>query len=279
MLELWGGESYGGILGGGHASPFDDWFCGLVHASGCDGSVTTLTGRNFDASSLHLKGDSSDVCERIFELHFPDPALVVCDMTYGTGVFWKWFTERGGIRRTVWKNDILHRGGDRLPVEEYELGNDFRDMHSIEDGGVDIAVFDPPFMSSGETQYRGYGTNRKNDGAPQNRKDIRADLALGMREAMRIARSGIIVKAQIVVESRQTWNNPLIPELMLEASPEWYLDDVVYQHTAKRRQPPDRRVEHFQGKPSVWLIAKRRSKPRPNPELLNWLRELSDTIV
>ena len=269
VLELWGGQSHFGILGRGRAGSLDGRACGLVHDSGCDGTVTTLTGRNFDASSLVTKGDSSEVMARIIELHFPDPNTFILDLTYGKGVFWK-AIDQADFHRRVTTNDL-----DLATDAEWH--SDFRNA-CFASSSYDIVVFDPPFTSSGEGQYNGYGTDRTVEGAPQNRKDIRELLAGGMREAMRIARSGIIVKAQVVVESGQTWNNPLIPELMLEASPEWYLDDIVYQHTAKRRQPPDRRVEHFQGKPSVWLIAKRYSKPRPNPELLNWLRELSGTI-
>lgn len=231
----------------------------------------TLTGRNFDASSLHTKGDSSRVMERIIELHFPDPALRFVDLTYGRGVFWKASVDQTVVSRQLTTNDF-----DPDVDSDHHL--DFRDTN-FPDMAFDVAVLDPPFTSSGEGQYNGYGTDRTVEGAPQNRKDIRALLTAGMTEAMRIASQGLIVKTQVVIESATTWNNPLIPELMLEASPEWYLDDIVYQHTAKRRQPPERKVVHFQGKPSIWLIAKRRPSARQNPELKAWLYELVDKMI
>lgn len=228
--------------------------------------MTILTGRNFDASSLITKGNSSEVMNRILELHFPDPGLRFIDLTYGKGVFWKAITDR---QLTTNDLDINIKAGHH---------EDFR-YTTFADQSFDVAVLDPPFMSSGEGQYDGYGTDRTVKGNPQNRKDIRSLLADGITEAMRIASRGIILKTQVVVESSQTWNNPLIPELMLEASSEWYLADIVYQHTSKRKQPPDRKVEHFQGKPSVWLIAKRRPTPRTNVEFQTWLYELADTMI
>ncbi len=231
----------------------------------------TLTGHNFDASSLVTQGNSSDVMERIIELHFSDPDYNILDLTYGKGVFWQ------GVDQTIPVRQLTTNDLDIDAPATYH--QDFRNTE-WGDKSFDLVVFDPPFMSSGAGQYNGFGVDRTVEGAPQNRKDTRELLVDGMAEAMRVALDGIIVKTQVVVESGQTWNNPLLVELMLEASADWYLDDIVYQHTAKRRQPPDRVVKHFQGKPSVWLIAKRRKSPRYEEaiERVNELYRLMNSV-
>ena len=101
MLELWGGQSHRGILGRGHAGSLDGRACGLVHDSGCDGTVTTLT-----------KTDTVKVVTAVLIQRKCKPYWIAWD---NEG------EDRRGIRLAVDHSFYCHIGGTTRPPKDAKM--------------------------------------------------------------------------------------------------------------------------------------------------------------
>ena len=145
-----------------------------------DAPLTTLT-------SL----PQAEVIQRLRALHFPDCRSSL-DPTYGTGRFYR---DAGSL--TV--------GGDRLSTRARDCVMDYRWL-PFADRSVDLVIFDPPFQPAtsspnpGKIARRFTKIGRTCSGGMQ---DLRDSVLLGIDEARRVARVGVIVKVQDYIHSHR----------------------------------------------------------------------------
>lgn len=191
--------------------------------------------------SLYNKSESWPVLRDIFALRFPE-AETVLDLTYGLGTFWKW-----DYPFKLHKNDW---------VTEADTSHDFIDYPAAR---YDVVVFDPPFSaigppSDGKGDWSArYGASRA-QGGPQNIKEVVAYTLAGIESAMRIARCGVILKTQRVIESMKLHDVPHAAKVEIYSNG-WEVSDHVYLHAPKRPQPPGRRVLNFRNVLSEFIVA------------------------
>lgn len=202
---------------------------------------------------------SADVIERIFAEHFPGVESVL-DATYGRGTFWKWPWRDAGISLTgsdLYAPEPTENRPDAFVRLDFTAFPDHADWHWF-----DVVVFDPPFTAQGpntrpaERHNDRYGSTRDLPGAPPNIGAVRDGFVKGIRECATIARCGLIVKAQDVVEG-----GDLHPNVILAANAivraGFNIVEWVPFNPPRRKQPPGRRVTGLGGRPSVFLVARR----------------------
>jgi hypothetical protein len=182
---------------------------------------------------------SSDIICAIFEMHMPD-VITILDLTYGSGTFWNWRNES----------------------PEFLPDADFRNT-GLKSRSFDCVVFDPPFTANGPSEQSHnarYGADRSQNGAPQNIHEVRALLASGLVEAMRISRKYVLVKTQDVVESGKLHSSVELAMILLREFDYRVVDYVLYD--APRRPQPDLErgatVRHFRNRPSVFILGVRK---------------------
>ena len=210
-----------------------------------------------------MKTTSADIIERIFADHFTGGAVGACyadsvlDATYGLGRFWKWNWRRYGF--TLTGNDLYApepAGLDAFTRMDFTDWPDVAEWHHL-----DVVVFDPPFTaqgpdSKGKSHNDDYGSTRTLPGAPQNIRDVERLLVEGIKQCAAIARMGLIVKTQPVVESGTLHSSDtLAANTIVKAG----FDIVEWIPFApqRRAQPKGRRVTGLGGRPSMFLVAVR----------------------
>jgi len=191
--------------------------------------------------SLYTESESAPVVRDIFAMRFPKAAQVL-DLTYGLGTFWKWDYPFG-----LHKNDW---------VTEADTHHDFTNYPSAY---YDVVAFDPPFSAigppsddNGDWSAR-YGASRQ-QGGPQNIKEVVAYTLAGIQSAMSVAHQGIIVKTQRVVESGKLHDVPHAVKVEIY-SRGWQVTDHVYLHAPRRPQPSGRKVNNFRNVLSEFIVA------------------------
>lgn len=220
--------------------------------------------------AMRTDPSSAPIIEDIFSIHFPRIGSMipttVLDLTYHSGRFWKWDWESKGIE--------LHGNGwpdDSDAIDQLGMVHshsvDWSGKTGFRDRCFDIVVYDPPHTSSGPasdggTQAESYGADRTK-GGPKDMPEVQSLFVNGLFEAMRIADAGIIVKIQPMVESRMYWPTHALVYASVHHEQsarkgEFYVADEVYLRGPRRSQPPNRNVEHFHSKPSIFMVLKRK---------------------
>lgn len=132
-------------------------------------------------SSVMVDVPSAEIIRLIMETMFED-ARTVLDMTYGAGRFW----DASPRPYRVITMDID-------PGRRPDLVGDFRQIGAPA-GVVDVAVFDPPYISN--PSRSGTSIMASRFGGYENVREMERSVKLGVFEAWRLSRLGIIVKVQ-----------------------------------------------------------------------------------
>ena len=202
-------------------------------------------------NALHPGPTSAEVVRDIFAMHFPGVVQVI-DLTYGRGTFWKWDPPFSLVA-----NDFYVQRTDR---DLYSFWNE--DFRSTGWGSKSfhVVVFDPPFSamgpaSDGNNEHsKRYGAAR-HAGGPQNIGEVHDMLRGGIKEACRLATSGVIVKTQSVIESGKFHDSETLAcNTITDCG--WRIEDKAYFAPSRRPQPLGRSVQHFRNRPSLFLVAK-----------------------
>lgn len=200
-------------------------------------------------AALRLSGTSAAVIESIFDMHFPT-ARRVLDLTFGRGVFWRW------------PHAFELDSNDRDPASTARLHLDV--LTAAFEGSWDVVVFDPPFTANGPQKTTAdrhqdrFGSTRDLPGAPQNIGDVHRLLIGGVKVACGLARLGVIVKTQDVIESgRYRDSETLACQAIVDAG--LRVEDKVRLLAGRRVQPDvarGSRIRHFRNRPSVFIVGK-----------------------
>ena len=206
-----------------------------------DGAATLQSARH------RKRATSAQVMRDIFmDGHFDLPAWVL-DVTYGLGRMWKWPYQALGIELFA---------SDLNPGEHPQINTprawDFRNL-PIMDDFYDIVVFDPPFTSAGSSEWAwGYGLDRKR-GGPQNTRETGAWLLAGTREALRVAKHGLILKFKDCVESGKPTYHLRDARDIIKA--EGWTIVAEYTTDGHRPQPAGREYTNAV-QPTVYIVAR-----------------------
>jgi hypothetical protein len=171
-------------------------------------------------------------------MHMSD-VVTIFDLTYGNGTFW-----------------------DDLDTPLFDPSLDFRNT-GLPSRSYDCVVFDPPFTANGpssNSHNARYGADRSQDGAPQNIHEVRALLASGLIEAMRISSKFVLLKTQDVIESGKLHSSTGLAFTLFREFDFRVVDYVVYD-APRRPQPDEARgsaVRHFRNRPSMFILAARK---------------------
>jgi hypothetical protein len=118
---------------------------------------------------------------------FPDAAIVL-DTTRGKGRFWD-----GSVPVSATDLDISPYGNPHVVGNFTSLG--------FPDGSFDVCVFDPPYLA--DVSRSNSGVVGRRFGSFATLADVQRAVEAGCREAWRVSRLGVIVKArQHIHESR-----------------------------------------------------------------------------
>lgn len=126
-------------------------------------------------------GTSAQVVAKMLRVLFPD-ASTVCDMTFGSGSFWRG-TDTG----------VMVTGIDINPDRARDVCADFTRL-PFADGAFCVAIFDPPYLAN--VSKANPGLMGRRFGSYDSVDDVRDAVVAGCREAWRVARIGTIVKVQ-----------------------------------------------------------------------------------
>ena len=211
------------------------------------------------SEALRTSGTSADVVRDIFAMHFPG-AESVLDLTYGRGTFWRW----------DWRSRFNLQANDayaELPAPDVMLAVSrwnvtAFDLDHPEWHKFDVVVLDPPFTANGpqkgtDRHQDRYGSTRDLNGAPQNIHDVWNVLQSGIIVACRLARHGVIVKTQDVIESGRYHDSETAAIWTLRCN-RFRVEDKVRLLVGRRPQPDIARkakVRHFRDRPSVFIVA------------------------
>jgi hypothetical protein len=205
-------------------------------------------GMNNNPSVVQQASSSAEFVEAIFRMHMMDVRSVL-DLTYGNGTFWNWDV------CNICPKLFLH------PLSEFTP--DFRNT-LISSRKFQCVVFDPPFTANGPSEQSHnarYGSDRSQSGTPQNIHEVRTLLAQGLLEAMRISSKWVLLKTQDVIESGKLHSSVNLAYMLFEQFGYRVVDYVLYD--APRRPQPDSErgatVRHFRNRPSVFILASRKS--------------------
>jgi len=210
-----------------------------------------------EAPAGTVKATSAATIERIFAEHFVGVESVL-DATYGLGRFWKWDWRAMGF--TLSGNDLYAPEPTGPNAPDAFTRMDFTDWPDVAEWHhVDVVVFDPPFTaqgpdSTGHSHNDGYGSTRTLTGAPQNIHDVERLLVEGIKQCAAIARVGLIVKTQPVVESGTLHSSDtLAANTIVKAG--FNIVEWIPFSPPRRAQPKGRRVTGLGGRPSMFLVA------------------------
>lgn len=135
---------------------------------------------------------SAQAIEGLMSILFTDAASVL-DMTYGKGQFWRWDVP----------SQVAIHTNDLNPERATDFHHDFTEL-PFPDGAYDVTVFDPPYhtdMGRGKASVMG-----NQFGTYPTIEHLRGAVALGAREAWRVARLGCIIKVQDYIHGqRAVW--------------------------------------------------------------------------
>lgn len=163
-------------------------------------------------------GSNAEVVAKMLAVLFPDSQTVL-DMTYGSGAFWP---KTGASAQRVIRMD-------RDPSRGKDLVADFQQVPLV-DGGVDVAIFDPPFQSNPGKGKQGIMSGRFK--AYPTVEAMEAAVKQGTQEAWRVARLGVIIKVQDHIHSSRLVRMTKWVEEALPAQTELY--DVVHKMTGSK---------------------------------------------
>lgn len=223
------------------------------------------------------RANSSQVMRDIIHLHalpYIDRAPTALDLTYGQGRFWKWGW--GKVLGLLTTNDIN-------PDTEAMYHHDVR--HSENFQPHDIVIADPPFTNSGSNStqggmYTAYGTDRHGAYGPKDDRAVLDVLAACIVTATKVASHLVVIKTQDTIDKLRYHPNGALAEMELHNTEGWQLVDVRFQRGPRMPQPKaqrqrvsrggdwkrddqgepllfERNFRSFQGRPSVWLIARK----------------------
>ena len=131
------------------------------------------------------KGNNSDLLASAFNLYVPEGS-VVADVTFGKGVFW----------RNIDKTRYLPIISDKKPGFNIDARVDFRSL-PYRDGSIDAVMFDPPYLSGGDTVVEHINKQYSCDARTSHQGIIRRYTA-GIVECSRVLkkRGRIFIKCQ-----------------------------------------------------------------------------------
>jgi len=188
----------------------------------------------------HAGPSSAEVIEDIFREIIGESCMwQVLDLTYGNGTFWKW---------------------EGAPNPAFAAEWDFRGIPEFEPGSFPIVVFDPPYSSMGTSSDASdmanrYGSDR-NQGGPQNYREVSELLTGGIWEACRLARQWVIVKTQDVVEYSKLRDSTTQAINEITNAGFDIVKEIAFMPN-RRPQPKGRRVTGRGGRPSWFIVAMR----------------------
>ena len=202
--------------------------------------------------------NSADIIERIFVTHFANVESML-DATYGLGRFWKWDWRSMGF--TLTGNDLYGPEPTGASAPDAFTRMDFtRWPDTAEWHHVDVVLFDPPFTAQGpnkdasQRHNDNYGSTRDLPGAPQNIRGVELLLVEGIKQCASIARKGLIVKTQPVVESGVLHSSDVLAANTIVQAGFDIVEWILFS-PPRRPQPPGRRVTGLGGRPSMFLVA------------------------
>lgn len=210
-----------------------------------------------------VQGNSAKCIEACFKVHFPN-AETVADLTYGKGRFWNW------------NHNLDIVGLDVEPSGGASILSDYRNV-PLKDKSVDVAVFDPPFIFSPglrgivgakrfflgpkDAEQRFYSGADRQDLrilAPRNADDLHKQTVDVVREMIRIAKCGMILKGQDLITSQHPnwWTyrvmkdiwafyGPMPEDMLIQVSPAARLADPRWKHQY-----------HFRRRHAIYLVYK-----------------------
>jgi len=183
----------------------------------------------------------------------------VLDATYGLGRFWKWDWRAMGF--TLTGNDLYAPEPTGPNAPDMFTRMDFTDWPDVAEWHhVDVVVLDPPFTAQGPNKNRDqrhnddYGSTRDLPGAPQNIRDVERLLVEGIKQCAAIARIGLVVKTQPVVESGTLHSSDTLAANTIVKCGFDIVEWIPFS-PPRRAQPPGRRVTGLGGRPSMFLVA------------------------
>ena len=194
------------------------------------------------------RGNSADCIKDIFTIIFPE-AKMVADVTYGTGRFWKWDH----------KLDIV--GFDIEPQMEGVIKADYRRI-PLSPKSVDVLCLDPPFLWTPGLN-RIMGTKRFFTGSepvtadkrkwskeeivkPTSYQDLLAHTWIVMEQAKAVARQGVILKGQNLIDNKPLWWTYDVMKLGEELGYGRPFDMLLQHSTAHRMKDPRwKQQKHF----------------------------------
>ena len=200
---------------------------------------------------------SSDIIERIFLTHFLYVDSVL-DATWGLGRFWKWDWQRHDLALSgndLYAPEPTVNVPDAFTRMDFTCWPDVAEWHH-----VDVVVFDPPFTAQGpnkdadQRHNDDYGSTRDLPGAPQNIRDVERLLVDGIKQCAAIAKVGLVVKTQPVVESGILHSSDTLAANTI-VSAGFNIVEWIPFSPPRRAQPPGRRVTGLGGRPSMFLVA------------------------
>lgn len=201
------------------------------------------------SDAVRVGGTSAEVIRDLFTMHFypRSDKLSVLDLTYGLGVWWRWDWS-GRVELT---RNSLHGEG--------ELHLDYTKAVPLARRSFDVVCFDPPFAAMGPSKKMpGYRERYGGTRGPglKSVMDVRRGLIAGIKNATLLARMGVIVKTQNVIESGENWDNVHLAEDTL-GGVGWRTEDWAYMvPEGGRPQPEGRRELHLRNRPSVFIVAR-----------------------
>lgn len=196
----------GGSLAGKRA---DATFCG----SACRQRAYRIrNGSERKVVTSAVVGGNADLIAQVAKLYLR-PGLVVADVTFGRGVFWR-------------KVDVSKF--DFRPTD-LETGVDFRNL-PYKDSEVDVLVLDPPYLANKTSGLALRGFNdayRIEESGVDSSEDLIDLYRGGMEEAHRVVRPGgqVWVKCQDGIEwTAQHWNHIAIHDIAVSLG--WVAKDL-----------------------------------------------------
>lgn len=143
------------------------------------------------------QGSNADLLRDVFLLYVPD-GVVVADVTYGRGVFWKY----------------IDRSKYHVLQSDIQEGIDLRALPYAA-ASVDVLILDPPYMHGGKTVKSSINKCYKNENGSH--ESVMRLYTGGILEAARVLkrRGKIIIKTQDEIESgRQRLSHIEIAQLL-----------------------------------------------------------------
>lgn len=239
-------------------------------------SEATAAGVGLEALT---RANSSAVMRDIIHLHalpYIDHEPSVLDLTFGQGRFWKWAWQ--DVLAGLTTNDVN-------PDTGADFNYDLRHIDEKHFDNFDIVVADPPFTNSGSNSsqgamYAAYGTDRHGAHGPKDERAVLDILAGCIVTATKLANHLVVIKTQDTIDKLRYHPNGALAEMELHGTEGWELVDVRFQRGHRMPQPKaqrqrvkrggdwkrddqgepimfERNFRSFQGRPSVWLIARR----------------------